>query len=223
VCYPTAPVACQKGNPGGEIFKRLTIPWFSLSFWNYSAVALASLAATLFLVGTVFTGVSATLVNTLSLYPCVSRGYHLLGSTSGGAQDDPDFHTCSCAQDVRQEMMQRGQLGAPRYELSEAGIDRRRLLRSYGRNLPNYQGSPNIGGFISHRMGVIWSQECDRCQNFRTRSRGTPAPGSQVNDVMKPSRDCRFATLPNPTIEQIQIKFDRAAAWSSGRTTFRNH
>jgi len=43
LCVLLPTVACQKGNPGGEIFKRLYHPFkvFSASFWNYLSCSLS--------------------------------------------------------------------------------------------------------------------------------------------------------------------------------------
>lgn len=168
-----------------------------------------------------------TLVNTLMLYPGTS-----LEATNAAAEaiqhalkDDPRF-----------EYVQMRSGRAPGdgdaagvnlahldVDLSEKGLKERNSsiekLRQEMARLPGV--APNIGGFISHRMDEVLSgvRSAIAVKIFGTDLAQLRTIGEQVETQMQSIKGIVDLQLePQIPIEQVQIKFDRAAAGRYGLT-----
>jgi Cu/Ag efflux pump CusA len=168
-----------------------------------------------------------TLVNTVQLYPGVSLD--ATNSAGGAIQDalknDPRFpyvqlRSGRAPGDSDAAGVNLGHLDI---ELSEQGMKNREetleKLREEFAKLPGV--APNIGGFISHRMDEVLSgvRSAIAVKIFGTDLEQLRILGRQVNDVMQSVEGIVDLQLePQVPVEQIQIKFDRAAASRYGLT-----
>ncbi len=212
-----------------RFFKRLYHPLLRFSLRRSGiilAVALASLVAAIVIVpslGRVFLPEfqEQTLVNTLSLYPGVSlEATNSAGEALQAAlKDDPRFpyvqlRSGRAPGDADAAGVNLGHLDI---ELSEAGMeDREETIEKLRQEFAKLPGvAPNIGGFISHRMDEVLSgvRSAIAVKIFGPDLEELRTIGSQVNDVMKTVEGIVDLQLePQVPVEQIQIKFDRAAA-----------
>ena len=212
-----------------RFFKRLYQPLLTFSLHRSAiiiAVAVASFVAAIVIVpslGRVFLPEfqEQTLVNTVLLYPGVSL--EATNSAGEAIQDalkgDPRFpyvqlRSGRAPGDADAAGVNLGHLDI---ELSEAGMEDRegtiKKLREEFAKLPGV--APNIGGFISHRMDEVLSgvRSAIAVKIFGPDLEQLRTIGSQVNNVMKTVEGIVDLQLePQIPVEQIQIKFDRAAA-----------
>jgi cation efflux system protein involved in nickel and cobalt tolerance len=108
-------------------------------------------------------------------------------------------------------------------ELSEKGMEDRpatvKMLRQAFDNIPG--AAPNVGGFISHRMDEVLSgvRSAIAVKIFGSDLAQLRKLGQQVNAVMQSVPGIVDLQLePQIPVEQVQIKFDRAAAARYGLT-----
>jgi cation efflux system protein involved in nickel and cobalt tolerance len=108
-------------------------------------------------------------------------------------------------------------------ELSEKGMADRpatvKMLRQAFDNIPG--AAPNVGGFISHRMDEVLSgvRSAIAVKIFGSDLAQLRQLGQQVNAVMQSVPGIVDLQLePQIPVEQVQIKFDRAAASRYGLT-----
>ncbi|MBD2183360.1 efflux RND transporter permease subunit [Aerosakkonema funiforme] len=218
-----------------RFFKSLYYPIlkFSVSFSGIViALAIASLVAAMAIVpslGRIFLPEfqEQTLVNTLMLYP----GMSLSATNSAGfalqdaLKNDPRFpyvqlRSGRAPGDGDAAGVNLGHLDI---ELSEEGMKHREKtiekLREEFAKLPGV--APNIGGFISHRMDEVLSgvRSAIAIKIFGLELDKLRSLGGEVNDIMKTVKGIVDLQLePQVPIEQIQIKFNRAAASRYGLT-----
>jgi nickel/cobalt tolerance cation efflux system protein len=108
-------------------------------------------------------------------------------------------------------------------ELSEVGMKDRKasvdlLRQEFGKVIG---AAPNVGGFISHRMDEVLSgvRSAIAVKIFGAELEQLRSLGQQVNDVMRSVEGIVDLQLePQIPVDQIQIKFDRAAAARYGLT-----
>ncbi|MBD2562432.1 MULTISPECIES: efflux RND transporter permease subunit [Nostoc] len=218
-----------------RFFKRLYYPLLTFSLKRAEIVlglAIASLVAATIIFpsfGRIFLPEfqEQTLVNTLTLYPGVSleatnaagealqqalKGdsrFPYVQLRSGRAPGDGDAAGVN--------------LGHLDIELSDAAMkDREGTIEKLREEFAKLPGvAPNIGGFISHRMDEVLSgvRSAIAVKIFGPDLEQLHTVGQQVNDVMKTVNgivDLQLETqIP---IEQIQIKFNRPAAYRYGLT-----
>jgi cation efflux system protein involved in nickel and cobalt tolerance len=108
-------------------------------------------------------------------------------------------------------------------ELSEKGmVDRPATIKMLRQAFDNIPGAaPNVGGFISHRMDEVLSgvRSAIAVKIFGSDLAQLRKLGQQVNAVMQSVPGIVDLQLePQIPVEQIQIKFDRAAAARYGLT-----
>jgi cation efflux system protein involved in nickel and cobalt tolerance len=108
-------------------------------------------------------------------------------------------------------------------ELSEKGmVDRSATIKMLRQAFDNIPGAaPNVGGFISHRMDEVLSgvRSAIAVKIFGSDLAQLRQLGQQVNAVMQSVPGIVDLQLePQIPVEQIQIKFDRAAAARYGLT-----
>jgi cation efflux system protein involved in nickel and cobalt tolerance len=108
-------------------------------------------------------------------------------------------------------------------ELNEEGMKDRKatiaMLRKTFNNVPG--AAPNVGGFISHRMDEVLSgvRSAIAVKIFGPDLNQLRSLGKQVNQVMRSVEGIVDLQLePQIPVEQVQIKFDRAAASRYGLT-----
>jgi cation efflux system protein involved in nickel and cobalt tolerance len=108
-------------------------------------------------------------------------------------------------------------------ELSEKGMEDRqatvKMLRTAFNGVPG--AAPNVGGFISHRMDEVLSgvRSAIAVKIFGADLAQLRDLGQQVNTVMQSVPGIVDLQLePQIPVEQVQIKFDRAAAARYGLT-----
>jgi cation efflux system protein involved in nickel and cobalt tolerance len=108
-------------------------------------------------------------------------------------------------------------------ELSEKGMEDRpatvKMLRQVFDGVPG--AAPNVGGFISHRMDEVLSgvRSAIAVKIFGPDLEQLRSLGQQVNQVMQSVTGIVDLQLePQIPVEQVQIKFDRAAASRYGLT-----
>jgi cation efflux system protein involved in nickel and cobalt tolerance len=108
-------------------------------------------------------------------------------------------------------------------ELSEKGMEDRpatvKMLRQAFDGIPG--AAPNVGGFISHRMDEVLSgvRSAIAVKIFGADLAQLRSIGKQVNAVMQAVPGIVDLQLePQIPVEQVQIKFDRAAASRYGLT-----
>jgi cation efflux system protein involved in nickel and cobalt tolerance len=108
-------------------------------------------------------------------------------------------------------------------ELSEKGMEDRqatvKMLRTAFNGVPG--AAPNVGGFISHRMDEVLSgvRSAIAVKIFGADLAQLRDLGQQVNTVMQSVPGIVDLQLePQIPVEQVQIKFDRAAASRYGLT-----
>ncbi|BAZ51450.1 heavy metal efflux pump, CzcA family protein [Nostoc sp. NIES-4103] len=218
-----------------RFFKRLYYPLLTFSLKRSGIVlslAIASVVAAALIVptfGRIFLPEfqEQTLVNTLTLYPGVSleatnaagealqnalkedSRFPYVQLRSGRAPGDSDAAGVNLAHlDI---------------ELSEAGMkDRKGTIEKLRKEFAKLPGvAPNIGGFISHRMDEVLSgvRSAIAVKIFGADLEQLRTIGKQVDDVMKTVNGVVDLQLePQIPIEQIQIKFNRAAASRYGLT-----
>ncbi|MBD1805328.1 efflux RND transporter permease subunit [Microcoleus sp. FACHB-SPT15] len=212
-----------------RFFKRLYHPLLTFSLRCSGIIlslAIASFVAAILIVptlGRVFLPEfqEQTLVNTVLLYPGVSL--ETTNSAGGAIQEalkgDARFPYVQLRSGRAPGDADAGgvNLGHLDIELSEAGMENREetieKLREEFAKLPGV--APNIGGFISHRMDEVLSgvRSAIAVKIFGPDLEQLRIIGQQVNDVMKTVEGIVDLQLePQVPIEQIQIKFDRAAA-----------
>ncbi|MEP0886037.1 efflux RND transporter permease subunit, partial [Trichocoleus sp. ST-U3] len=212
-----------------RFFKRLYHPLLTFSLRCSGIIlslAIASFVAAIVIVpslGRVFLAEfqEQTLVNTVLLYPGVSL--ETTNSAGGAIQEalkgDARFPYVQLRSGRAPGDADAGgvNLGHLDIELSEAGMENREetieKLREEFAKLPGV--APNIGGFISHRMDEVLSgvRSAIAVKIFGPDLEQLRTIGQQVNDVMKTVEGIVDLQLePQVPIEQIQIKFDRAAA-----------
>jgi CzcA family heavy metal efflux pump len=212
-----------------RFFKRLYHPLLTLSLQRSRIILLlaaASLVAAIVIFpsfGRVFLPEfqERSLINAVNLYPGVSlettnsvglaledalkddSRFEAIALRSGRAPGDTDVGGVNFGElDV--------QLSAAGMEDREATIEK---LRQEFARLPGV--APNIGGFISHRMDEVLSgvRSAIAVKIFGPDLEQLRTIGQQVNDVMQTVEGVVDLQLePQVPIEQIQIKFDRAAA-----------
>ncbi len=218
-----------------RFFKGLYRPFLMFSLRSsklISAIAIASLVAAIAIapsLGRVFLPEfqERSLVNTLTLYPGVSRdNTNRAGEALQDAlKDDPRFDFIQLRSgrapgDADAAGVNFGHLDV---ELSEAGIKDRKgsieKLREEFAKLPGV--APNIGGFISHRMDEVLSgvRSAIALKIFGPDLQQLRTIGRQVEDIMKTVPGIVDLQLePQLPIRQIQIQFDRSAAARYGLT-----
>ncbi|PZV07402.1 MAG: CusA/CzcA family heavy metal efflux RND transporter [Leptolyngbya sp.] len=168
-----------------------------------------------------------SLVNTLLLYP----GSSLEATNSAASvleyklKDNPRFQTIQvrsgrAAGDADAAGVNLAHLDV---ELSEMGMKNRKasveLLRQEFAKVPG--AAPNVGGFISHRMDEVLSgvRSAIAVKIFGPELDQLRTLGQQVNDAMRSVAGVVDLQLePQIPVEQIQIRFDRAAAGRYGLT-----
>jgi cation efflux system protein involved in nickel and cobalt tolerance len=108
-------------------------------------------------------------------------------------------------------------------ELNEEGMKDRKatiaMLRKIFNGVPG--AAPNVGGFISHRMDEVLSgvRSAIAVKIFGPDLNQLRSLGKQVNQVMRSVEGIVDLQLePQIPVEQVQIKFDRAAASRYGLT-----
>jgi cation efflux system protein involved in nickel and cobalt tolerance len=108
-------------------------------------------------------------------------------------------------------------------ELSEKGMEDRpgtvKMLRQAFDGIPG--AAPNVGGFISHRMDEVLSgvRSAIAVKIFGPNLEQLRSLGQQINTVMQSVPGIVDLQLePQIPVEQVQIKFDRAAASRYGLT-----
>lgn len=108
-------------------------------------------------------------------------------------------------------------------ELNEEGMKDRQatiaMLRKTFNDVPG--AAPNVGGFISHRMDEVLSgvRSAIAVKIFGPDLNQLRSLGKQVNQVMRSVEGIVDLQLePQIPVEQVQIKFDRAAASRYGLT-----
>jgi cation efflux system protein involved in nickel and cobalt tolerance len=108
-------------------------------------------------------------------------------------------------------------------ELNEEGMKNRQatiaMLRKTFNDVPG--AAPNVGGFISHRMDEVLSgvRSAIAVKIFGPDLNQLRSLGKQVNQVMRSVEGIVDLQLePQIPVEQVQIKFDRAAASRYGLT-----
>ena len=225
----------EREPPVARFFKRLYHPLLTFSMRRSTIIislAAASLVAAFVIVpslGRVFLPEfqEQTLVNTVQLYPGVSLD--ATNSAGEAIQDalnnDPRFpyvqlRSGRAPGDSDAAGVNLGHLDI---ELSEQGMKNREetleKLREEFAKLPGV--APNIGGFISHRMDEVLSgvRSAIAVKIFGPDLEQLRILGRQVNDVMQSVEGIVDLQLePQVPVEQIQIKFDRAAASRYGLT-----
>lgn len=225
----------ERESPVARFFKRFYHPLLTFSMRRSTIIislAVASLVAAFVIVpslGRVFLPEfqEQTLVNTVQLYPGVSLD--ATNSAGEAIQDalknDPRFpyvqlRSGRAPGDSDAAGVNLGHLDI---ELSEQGMKNREetleKLREEFAKLPGV--APNIGGFISHRMDEVLSgvRSAIAVKIFGPDLEQLRILGRQVNDVMQSVEGIVDLQLePQVPVEQIQIKFDRAAASRYGLT-----
>jgi CzcA family heavy metal efflux pump len=218
-----------------RFFKRIYRPFLNLAMRRslaIIAVAVAGMVAAIIILPSMGRSFlpefqEQALVNTLTLYPGSSLEatnsaafvlenklkndprFEYIQLRSGRAPGDPDAAPVNSAHvDV---------------QLSDRGLKEREAsvakLREEFNKIPG--AAPNVGGFISHRMDEVLSGVRSQIavKIFGSDLEQLRAIGKQVDEVMKSIPGIVDLQLePQIPIEQIQIKFDRAAASRYGLT-----
>jgi len=218
-----------------RFFKRIYLPLLTFSMRRSPiilSIAAASLVAAAIVVpsfGRIFLPEfqEQSLVNTLLLYP----GSSLEATNSAASvlehklKDNPRFQTIQvrsgrAAGDADAAGVNLAHVDV---ELSETGMKDRKasveLLRQEFAKVPG--ASPNVGGFISHRMDEVLSgvRSAIAVKIFGPELDQLRTLGQQVNDAMRSVAGVVDLQLePQIPVEQIQIQFDRAAAGRYGLT-----
>lgn len=218
-----------------KFFKKLYLPLLRFSLRRSTVVLVAS--AALLIVATIIYPTlgriflpefqEQTLVNTIALYPGVSlestnhAGLAIQTELSG----DPRFpyvqmRSGRAPGDADAAGVNLAHLDI---ELSESGMKNREetldFLREKFSQLPGV--SPNIGGFISHRMDEVLSgvRSAIAVKIFGADLEQLRSLGKQVNDIMQNIDGIVDLQLEQQVpIQQIQINFDRDAASRYGLT-----
>ncbi|MBC7971864.1 MAG: efflux RND transporter permease subunit [Verrucomicrobia bacterium] len=218
-----------------RFFKRLYLPLLTFSMRRSTiilGIAAASLVAATIIVpsfGRIFLPEfqEQSLVNTLLLYP----GSSLEATNSAAAvleyklKDNPNVQSIQVrsGRAVGDADAAGVNLTHLDVELSEAGMkDRKATVEQVREAFGNVPGAaPNVGGFISHRMDEVLSgvRSAIAVKIFGPDLEQLRSLGQQVNDVMQSILGVVDLQLePQIPVEQIQIKFDRAAAARYGLT-----
>ena len=218
-----------------RFFKRIYLPLLTFSMRRSPiilSIAAASLVAAAIVVpsfGRIFLPEfqEQSLVNTLLLYP----GSSLEATNSAASvlehklKDNPRFQTIQvrsgrAAGDADAAGVNLAHVDV---ELSETGMKDRKasveLLRQEFAKVPG--ASPNVGGFISHRMDEVLSgvRSAIAVKIFGPELDQLRTLGQQVNDAMRSVEGVVDLQLePQIPVEQIQIQFDRVAAGRYGLT-----
>lgn len=212
-----------------RFFKRLYHPLLTFSIRRSGIIlvlATASLVAAMAIApsfGRVFLPEfeERSLINAVSLYPGVSlETTNQVGFTIQEAlKDDPRFEALALRSgrapgDTDVGGVNFGELDV---QISEQGMENREAaiekLREEFARIPGV--AANVGGFISHRMDEVLSgvRSALAVKIFGSDLEQLRTIGQQVNNVMETVEGVVDLQLePQVPIEQIQIKFDRAAA-----------